>query len=231
MKRFALGAAALAVTAAGSLASADVIITEIFYNLSGSEGGATEWIELHNTGNTAVDLTGWVYADTQDGQFSDPLPAGSSIAAGGTAIIVAQSAATFASIWGPGINVITYTGTLITLANGASATNETVAIFDAANNLIDDVNFENATNGWPDDNLFSSIYLLPSALSSSANDIGSNWANSAVGIDGAYEALILNPDISNASVRDVASPGLIPSPGALALLGVGGLVATRRHRA
>ena len=222
--------ATLAIAGAASAASADIIVTEIFYNLAGSEGGTTEWIEIYNTGNTTVDLSGWSYGDSQDNQYSDPFAAGTTLGAGQAAVIVAQSASVFHSIWGAGINVITFTGT-VTLANGASATNETVVIRDALLNVVDEVNFENATNNWPDDTGFSSIYLLPSALDAAQNDIGSNWANSVDGIDGAYTALILNPDIGNAADRDVASPGVVPAPGALALLGLGGLAAVRRRRA
>ncbi len=233
MKKFF--AAALAACLAPAFADADVIISEIMWNPNGGESGLQEWIEITNTGESDVDLTGWVYADTQDNHFSDPFAAGTSLAAGASAVIVGQSEAVFQSIWGAGIPVITYTGgpaNGISLANGGAADNETVAIFDASSNLIDEVNYESNINGWPatDGSVVNgqSIYLLPNAFSTAANDVGSNWAESVAGVDGAYTALISNPDI-NTTLLDVASPGvavIVPEPStvvlaALAALGLG----------
>lgn len=213
-----------------------VIISEIFYNLNGSESGVTEWVEITNTGDATVDLSGWIYGDDQDGTYSDPFAAGTSLAAGASAVITGQEAATFQSIWGEGIQVINYLvageNTGISLANGASATNETPAIFDASNTLVDAVNYENGTEGWPIGN-GQTIYLLPGHFTSTANDIGTNWGTSTAGVDGAYDALIVNPDISNATVPDVASPGvaaIVPEPSTMLLAGLAlSCLAVRRH--
>jgi hypothetical protein len=231
-------AAIAACLAASSIARADIIISEIMWNPNGSEGGAQEWIEITNTGGATVDLSGWVYGDSQDGQYSDPFLAGTSLSAGASAVIVGQSAAVFQSIWGAGVQVITYTGGPaggIALANSASATNETVAIFDASNNLIDDVNYESNISGWPATDGSGvngqTIYLLPTAFTSAANDIGANWAESVAGVDGAYTALTLNPGITNATLRDVASPGVavfIPEPSTALLAAIAALGLLRR---
>ncbi len=225
--------------AATSVAHADIIISEIMWNPNGSEGGLQEWIEITNTGAADADLSGWIYGDSQDGTYSDPFTPGTSLAGGASAVIVGQSAATFQSIWGAGVQVITYTGGPsggISLANSASATNETVAIFDASNVLVDDVNYESNTSGWPATDGTNvngqSIYLLPTAFTTTANDIGSNWAESVTGVDGAYTALINNPDIANATAPDVASPGVavrVPEPAAalLAAMAFAGLLGRR----
>jgi hypothetical protein len=217
-------AATLGIVAMVTSAKADIVISEYFYNLNGSESGKSEWIEITNTGASTVDLSGWVYGDSQDNHYSDPFASGTTLAAGSSAVIVFQSASTFQGIWGPGIQVITYTigGGLegVSLSNSASPTNETIAIFDGLNNLVDDVNYEVGTNGWPTGN-GASIYLLPNAYTTTANDIGTNWATSTVGVDGAYAALTVNPDISNATVSDVASPGVavsVPEPASLVLM-------------
>jgi MYXO-CTERM domain-containing protein len=97
-------------------------------------------------------------------------------------------------------------------------------------NLVDEVNFEANSNGWPAAANGASISLLSSALGGSLNDIGSNWAITSVGVDGGREALILNPDISNATALDISSAGVVPAPGALALVAVGGLLSARRRR-
>lgn len=230
--------AAFAATMLAAPANAEVIISEIFYNLNGSESGLTEWIEITNTGSSTVDLSGWIYGDDQDASYSDPFAPGTSIAGGASAVIAAQSAATFQSIWGAGIQVITYTvgggAGNISLANTGSATNETPAIFDAVNTLVDAVNYETGTNGWPAGTAANgaSIYLLPTGYTSVANDIGLNWAGSVNGVNGAYAALIVNPDINNATTPDIASPGVavyVPEP-TTALLAMIALFSMVRHR-
>ncbi|TWT86197.1 hypothetical protein Mal64_39400 [Pseudobythopirellula maris] len=232
MKTACLAALAAILT---SPASGEIIISEIFYNLSGSESGVTEWVEITNTGASTVDLSGWVYGDDQDASYSDPFDAGTELAGGASAVITGQEAATFQSIWGAGVQVINFTvagaNTGVSLANSASATNETPAIFDAANTLVDAVNYEGGTNGWPAGN-GESLYLLPSGFTSAANDLGANWGASAAGVDGAFTALIVNPDIGNASAQDVASPGfaaIVPEPAAalLAVLAISGLAFRR----
>jgi len=202
---------------------AEIIISEIFYNLNGSEGTVTEWIEITNTGNTTVDLSGWTYEDIQDAQATNPFPAGTQIGPGQSAVIVEQAAATFQSIWGAGVNVINASPG-ISLGNTATATNEIVAIRNNLSVIVDEVNYETGTNGWPAgaDANGESIYLLPGAYSNVLeNDLGANWAGSVAGVDGAYTALIVNPGIANATVPDVASPGVavgIPEPASVTLM-------------
>lgn len=223
-----ISAAGFGVLAAG--ASANVIFTEIFYNLSGSENGETEWVEIYNTGSSAVDMSGWVYGDSQDDTFAGAFAAGTVLGAGEVAIIAFQSESVFRSIWGDGIRVIQI-DTPITLANGASATNETIVLLDQFGGIVDEVNYENGSAGWPSDANGASISLLPTALDGSLNDLGSSWMTTMIGVNGGREALILNPDIGNASALDVSSAGVIPAPGAVALLALGGLAGLRRRRA
>lgn len=227
MNRILIGLAGLGV--ASGAASANVIFTEIFYNLNGSENGTTEWVEIYNSGASAVDMSGWVYGDSQDNTFAGGFASGTTLGAGEVAIISFQSESVFQSIWGSGIRVLQI-DTAITLANAASATNEAIVLLDAGGAVVDTVNFENG-NGWPSDANGASISLLPSALDASLNDLGASWATSQVGVNGGREALIINPDISNASTLDVSTAGVVPAPGAAALLGLGGLVAARRRRA
>jgi Lamin Tail Domain len=190
-----------------------VIVSEYFYNLNGSEGANQEWIEITNTGASTVDLTNWSYGDSQDNMFTDPFPSGTELLAGESAVIVAQSAAVFQGIWGSGIKVITATPG-VSLSNSASPTNETIALRDASMSIVDEVNYEVGTNGWPTGN-GASIFLLPGKFSAADNDIGANWATSVAGTLGAYQALTINPEISNATMMDVASPGkavVVPEP-------------------
>jgi hypothetical protein len=234
-------AAVLAAMACGVGAEAEILISEVFYNPNGSEAGLHEWVEITNTGATDVDLSGWKYGDIQDGNIANPFAAGTILAAGKSAIVVAQSSSQIAAMWGAGVQVINYTGggsgttpDGVTLANAPSATNETAAILNASDVVIDSVNFETGTNGWPTGVQGFSIYLLPGEdkFTTAGNDVGSNWAVSAIGVDGAYQALVTNPGIANATALDVASPGtaVIPEPAAAALM-ILGLAAAARRRA
>jgi MYXO-CTERM domain-containing protein len=222
--------AAMGLSGLCGMASADVVITEIFYNLNGSESGATEWVEIYNNGSLAIDMSGWVYGDSQDGVFAGAFAAGTVLGAGEVAVLCFQPEAVFQSIWGAGVRVIQL-DTEVSLANSASASNETVALFDASNTLVDEVNFEVSTNGWPGSANGVSISLNADALDASLNDLGASWSITQIGVNGGREALIINPDIANATALDISSAGVVPAPGALALVGLGGLVAGRRRRA
>lgn len=228
MNRLIASAALLAISAA---ARADIVITEIHYNPNGGENQNQEWIEIFNTGDTTEDLSGWDWGDSQDVMFTGNFPTGTSLAPGVAAIIGFQSPATFQQIWGPGIQVI-QADIGISLGNTGSATNETVVIRDAADTIIDAVNYETSTNGWPGNNNQASIYLTPADISQAGNDIGSNWALSVAGVDGAFQAQAMNPDIANATLMDIASPGVVavPEPASLAVLGLAGIVSLRRRR-
>lgn len=221
--------AAMGLAGVCGAASADVVITEIFYNLNGSESGATEWVEIYNNGGSDVDMSGWVYGDSQDGVFAGGFAAGTVLGAGEVAILTFQDESVFQSIWGAGIRVI-QVDTQVSLANSASATNETVALFDASSVLVDEVNFE-VGNGWPGSANGATISLDASALDVSLNDLGSSWAITEIGVNGGREAFIINPDIANASALDISSAGVVPAPGAIALAGLGGLLTGRRRRA
>lgn len=221
--------AAMGVAGACGVAGADVVITEIFYNLNGSESGATEWVEIYNSGSEAVDMSGWVYGDSQDGSFAGAFGGGTVLGAGEVAVLCFQPETVFQSIWGSGVRVIQL-DTQVSLANSASPTNETVALFDASSVLVDEVNFEVGSGGWPGSANGVSISLNADALDASLNDLGASWSITEIGVNGGREALIINPDIANATELDVSSAGVVPAPGALALVALGGLVGARRRR-
>ena len=43
-------------------AFADVVISEIMYDLDGSDSGY-EWIEIHNTGSSSVNIASWYFRE------------------------------------------------------------------------------------------------------------------------------------------------------------------------
>jgi len=73
---------AIAVLALSMSAAAYVVINEM--ELNPSEGQA-EWVELYNSGNDSVDISGWTAAITDDGWQGKfpPVPAGTIIPPGG----------------------------------------------------------------------------------------------------------------------------------------------------
>ncbi len=80
--RFSAAALALA---ASSFSHADVIVSEIMYHPS-SELVTEEYVELYNSGTSAVDLSGWKF--TNGVQLT--IPGGTSIPAGGYLVVTAS---------------------------------------------------------------------------------------------------------------------------------------------
>lgn len=184
--------------------AAEVLISEIMYNPDGSDSGR-EWVELYNSGTTAVDLSGWQVEDLQDGQVSSSLPAGTMLPAG-EALVVTGSSAMFDAQWNSGGQTVprVQVGNFPPLANSPTLLNETVAIRNSAGIILDQVNYQDMA-GWPRDSPDgASISLLPGHLSSAANDQGPAWIGSMGGLYGArYE---YGPDASDG---DRASPGFV----------------------
>jgi hypothetical protein len=186
---------------------AEVIISEIMYNPQGTDLDTTvtpniyrEWAELFNNGPTAVDISGWQFGDSQDGNWASAFAPGTSIGPFGTLVVTGDSSS-FDDEWGTGINRMQVTG-FPTLANDPSPTNETAAIRDSLGIIRDAVNFDDS-NGWPKTTGSDgqSIFALPSGLTSTANNIGTNWAPS---MWGAYGAVFRTADGENHG-----SPGVV----------------------
>jgi hypothetical protein len=224
----ALLAAASAVARAGQ-----VVITEIMYNPASSEAAPndTEWIEIYNTGESAVNLTGWFLQD-EDGRTG---AIGSFILGPKEATVLIpadQQDVDFRVAWGIGkeCRLVRLTGWndggLNGLDNEPSATNEILTLRNGLGGLEDEVNFDD-DGTWPSDFPEGpSIYLLSSALSDWANDLGANWARSEDGVDGAH--LVSMGDEFDG--EDVGSPCFvaIPEP-ASASVAVLLLLAARRR--
>lgn len=207
---------------ASSTSRAEVVISEIMYDPAGTDNDTTvspevhrEWVELYNSGTSAVDLTGWQLGDSHDGNYATPFPSGTSLAAH-SALVVTGDTTHFDLEWGAGINRIPV-GNWPVFANDTTSNIETVAIRDNLGVLRDTVSYK-TDNGWPrlDGSDGQSISLLPQALSTSANDIGSNWIPSMHNV---YGAVFKNADGENhGSPGFVATlpqtPAFTPSPDA-----------------
>jgi hypothetical protein len=164
---------------------AEVILSEIMYDPQNTDTNR-EWVELFNTGASAVSLSGWQFGLPSNNLWTAALPASASIGAG-QALVLTPSTATLDSDWGSGIN-------RIQVSNFPSLTNDpnnnvadaTLAVRNASSVIQDQVTYQNGS-GWPttNGNDGNSIYVLPQYLTSSANNSGANWKPSSVGVYGA----------------------------------------------
>lgn len=136
-----------------------IVINEIHYN--GPENSILdEFIELHNTTDALVDLTGWKLRGGIDYAF----PAGSSIPAGGY-LVVAQHPATILSRYG--VEAFgPWDGAL-------SSDGEQITLRDAADSEVDEVDYRSEFP-WPitPNGEGPSMQLVNPSLD---NDLGSSW--------------------------------------------------------
>lgn len=143
-----------------------VLINEIYYDPP-DKTQRHEFIELHNAGTSAVDVSGWRIVSGVD--FL--LPAGSSIPAGGF-LVIAENPAAFRSAFGflplgPWLGVLSNEG-------------ETVRIENPAGELVDAVDY-GVGFPWPTDahGEGASMELLHPKLD---NDLGGSWRASSANI-------------------------------------------------
>ncbi|WP_432797968.1 lamin tail domain-containing protein [Poriferisphaera sp. WC338] len=192
-------------------ASAQIVITEIMYNPASKEKmpAQTEWIEIYNSGDEAVNISGWTLSD-EDGK-TNPVPDGISLAAGEAIVIIpgVQDVADFRAAWGEGFQVISLSGFtkggMRGLANSPSDTNEILKLQNTGGDVVDEVNFDDV-KPWPNDRKQGpSIYLATDKISAEDNDSGENWKRSEVNKDGA----INNKITDDYDKTDTGSPGRI----------------------
>lgn len=199
---------AAALAGAAATASADVRITEYMY--SGSDG---EFVEFTNFGATDIDLAGWSFDD--DSQTPGVFFLSGILGAGESLIITESDAEAFRTAWGLSGSVQILGGVENNLGR-----NDEINLFDAANGLVDRLTYG--------DSVFADTIRTQgiSGNPGSFDAIGANnifaWEFSAVG--DAFGSV-------TSTGGDIGNPGsYVPAPGAVALLGLGGLVATRRRR-
>ena len=202
-----------------SSAHANLRITEAMS--SSGTGGTPDWFEITNYGASTVDLTGW---RMDDGSFnlaaSVALGGVLSISAGQSLIFIESAAgagvSSFAAFWGfSAAQIGFYSGTGVSLGSGGDG----VGLFDSGGSLVTQVSFGAATTG-------SSFFYGYDALG--AIDASYNGLISSTGSIGTQ---ITAPSVNAlANIGSLGSAiGTVPTPGAIALLGLAGLV-TRRRR-
>jgi hypothetical protein len=204
----------IAVAFASPLASADVIFSEIMYDPASDERwpAKTEWLEIYNAGDQAVDLTGW-HVQNENGR-TQGLPEGATINPGEAIVLIPgnQTVEAFQAAWGEGFAVFPLDGWhnpgLRQLTNSPGEERGVLTLRNADGDLIDEVNYNN-TDPWPPNRPHGpSIYVLPEHLSTAGNDDGGNWRRSEPGVDGARRANATE----DYSADDVGSPGHVERP-------------------
>jgi len=205
------------VAAAATAASANVVVNEVVGSTTGPD---VEFIELYNTGASAIDLTGWTIElwDSDSTSFGGadgtaPYALSGTIAAGGYWTIANGEAA----------SQLGFIGDAFFGNNSIENSSYTLVLRDAGANVV------------------QTIFFWDSGAGDQANIAGSVITpDITVGPDGTflpagfYRAGDGSNNIVIHSFNDFSdyTPGAanVPAPGALALLGLGGLVAGRRRR-
>ena len=154
-------ALAMIVWAACASAQAAVVLNEIMYHPESDDDG-DEFVELHNNGGAAVDLSSWCF----DGLTFCFAP-GTTIPAGGF-LVVAHTASEFLATYGC-VTPHEYGPSLTVLADGG----ERLALLNASFVVVDEVVFDDAPP-WPAkaDGLGPSLELIDPALD---NSTARNW--------------------------------------------------------
>ncbi len=204
-------AALFALAGVASIASADLMITEVYAGVDGEDGTA-DWFEVVNTGNSTIDLGEFAYEDDSAVSSGQSAIASLVLGAGQVAIVLADADASdiseFQNLWN-------YSG-LITHTNGDGG------------GLSQGGDVVNIINILSQDIEASVVFPNTGGAFASVDFTGANPFLSVIGVNGAYESNVFG-DVGEERTL-IASPGTIPAPGAVALLGLGGLVGARRRR-
>lgn len=167
-------------------AGAAIKITQIMYDMHGTDDQSWEWVEIYNTGPSAVNLAGYVLDDGNGTAHSSANIAGGTVPAGGFAYLYSADQISYTDFirrWGK-CNAI---GVTDWVPNGLNNTGDKVGLWssfaaysgDHAThaNAVDSVTYTNASP-WPVSNDSGSIYLTNLTAD---NHVGGNWALAAAG--------------------------------------------------
>jgi hypothetical protein len=211
------GVIALAAIVASS-AHGSIRITEAMSSSNGSGTPTPDWIEVTNYGASSVSLAGWRMDDSSfNFAVSVALSGITTIGAGESVVFIESAAgagiASFRTFWGglTGVQVGFYSGSGVGLSSGGDG----VGLFNASNALVTQVSFGAATSG----SSFFWGYDLAGSIDPSYNGLVST-----VGTIGTQVAAAASGDVGS-----IGSAIGVPAPGALALLGVAGIVGRRRR--
>ncbi len=197
--------------AAATASAQSVTITEIMFNPAFNPDNTWEFVEIVNTGDTVIDLTGWVFDDLGGSPVTAANIPGGSVPAGGIAVLYnsSLSISEVEGAWGTGTNYIAVDNWQALNNSGTEQFGlwDSIASHDGRNfdNAVAQVTYNGSgDDGWPVDDGVASFYLVNPAFDTSDS---SNWDLSVAGIDGAFES---NPAGTGGDVS-VGSPGDTPA--------------------
>jgi hypothetical protein len=132
-------------------AHAQVVITEIMYDLPSSSDSGREWVEVYNASTVPVVLTGWkLYENGTNHKIT--AVSGSNTLAPGAYAVIADNAANFKTGWPE------FSGQLFDSAFSLSNSGETIVLRNASSSDIDAVTYQSSWGASGDGN---SLNRLP----------------------------------------------------------------------
>lgn len=195
-------------------ASAAIVISEYVY--SGLSG---EFVEFTNTGNSAIDMTGWSFDDNTQLPGSFSLSAFGTVGVGESVILCEPDEALFRTAWS-----LAGTVKVIGLLDHNLGRADEINVYDATNTLVDRLTFGDNTIGGPRAQNASANPLDFSILGT--NTITS-WQLATVGDQyGSYASA--DGDIANPGINNLTA---VPEPGTFAALALGSLLVGAGRRA
>ena len=210
-----------ALVAISSSALADLRISEIMSSSAGGGSPTGDFFEVTNYGSSAISVTGWKMDDSSFAIGNSVALNGITSIGAGESVIFIESAAgaavnSFKSFWGglTGVQVGYYSGS----GTGLSSGGDGVILFNAAAAEATRVTFGAATAG-------KTFYWGYNAATGVV-DPSYNGLVSAVGTIGTQVTFTSSGDTG--SLGTAIGTAAVPTPGAVALLGLAGLVSRRR---
>ena len=210
-----------ALVAISSSASASLRITEVMSSSAGGGSPTGDFLEITNYGSSAISMSGWKMDDNSfDITKAVALNGITSIGAGESVIFIESAAGaavnSFKTFWGglTGVQVGYYSGSGISFGSGG----DSAILFNAAAAEATRVTFGAATAG-------KTFYWGYNAATG-AVDPSYDGLVSAVGTIGTQVTFTSSGDTG--SLGTAIGTAAVPTPGAVALIGLAGLVSRRR---
>ena len=195
-----------------NLLTAQVVINEIHYNPSSTQGSDNdyEFMELYNPGATDIDMSGYSFTQGVTHVFAD----GTTLAAGAY-LLLCRNAEFYGSFVNDGTNGQAVVDAVTWTSGSLGNSGEDIVIIDAATGaIVDSIDYEDNSDGWPSsaDGGGPSLELIDP---SSDNNLAENWQASWVsgGTPGAASSVELTPTVT--TIYDIQSDTSWPSGASL----------------
>lgn len=212
-----------AMICSAALAGPRVIITEVMYNPASNEKkGETEWVEITNVGDVAMDIKNWRLADNTEKRGKKWGTFNCTLGPGQVAVIINADAVTeeqFRAAWDSASEsaeaaAITYQVIAVkwgALRNNPGDVNKGLQLLNESDEVICTVNYRD-TGDWPTCSKpdGASIWLTDTTATE-IND-GKLWKRSDAGKDGAR----LSQKTDKFDKEDAGSPGVVTKPSSTA---------------